>query len=107
MDADDFRFFTVHVRAAGVGSVFPAASVARAENVCAPDARPEWLAGLVQATKGPPSSEHSKREALSEDERSKLAVVVSTRPDGPPVIVVSGGVVSGGRAGGGDGGGGG
>ena len=31
---------TVHVRVAGVASVFPAASVARTLKVCAPSARP-------------------------------------------------------------------
>ena len=30
---------TVHVRVAGVGSVFPVKSVARTSNVCAPSAR--------------------------------------------------------------------
>ena len=33
--------FTVHVRVAGVASVFAAASVARTSNVCDPFARPE------------------------------------------------------------------
>src|SRR5919201_6188955 len=39
---------TVHVRVAGVGSVFPPASVARTLNVCVPAARSEETVGLVQ-----------------------------------------------------------
>ena len=103
---DNLGLITVHVRTAGVGSEFPAASVARAEKVCAPGTRPVWLIGLLQAAKGRPSSEQSKPEPVSDEVNSKLAEVVFTCPYGLPVIVVSGGVVSGGRAGGGGGGGG-
>ena len=84
---------TVQLRVAGVGSALPAASRARTRNVCAPSARPEYVFGLVQAAKPPPSSSHSK-PAPASLEKVKIASAEPTVPTGPESIVVSGAVVS-------------
>ena len=50
---------TVHVKLAGVGSTFVAASTARTWNVCDPSARPVYVCGLVQGAKPAPSRAQS------------------------------------------------
>src|SRR4051794_5578743 len=82
-----------HVRTAGVGSTFPEASFARADNVCEPSASAVKVAGEGHAAHAPPSSEHSY-EPLSLEEKLNVASPVANVPVGPPVIVVSGAVVS-------------
>src|SRR6266496_3923271 len=88
---------TVKSREAGVGSVLPAASVARTRKVWAPSARA--LAGVCvspgpeQAPNGSESKRHSKLAPGSEEKPNDgEALVVS--PEGPESIVVSGGAVS-------------
>ncbi len=90
--------FTVHVRLAGVGSVFPAASVARTSKVWEPPESPVYDLGEVHALHAPPSRRHWNVEPASLDVNEKLADGEVTVPDGPEVIVVSGGVVSAGGA---------
>ena len=90
--------FTVHVRVAGVASVFPAASVARTSNVCEPLARPEYAFGDVQVAHAPASSRHSNVEPVSRRREPEARERVVDVPDGPELIVVSGAVMSGGAA---------
>jgi hypothetical protein len=85
---------TVQVRLAGVASVLPAASVARAEKVCAPAAREPKEVGEAQSPQGRESSEHSKLELASLEEKLKLALVEVVVAGGPESIEVLGGVVS-------------
>ena len=87
--------WTVQVRAAGVASTFPAASMARTRNVWLPAARPVWAVGELHAVYAVvESSEHSNLDPASLDVNPKLAEVDVTVPDGPEEIVVCGGVVS-------------
>src|SRR4028119_1091713 len=74
---------TVQLRLAGAASVLPAVSGALTWKVCAPSVRLEYPLGTTQAPKGLPSREHSKLELASEEEKSKLADVLFTGPDGP------------------------
>jgi hypothetical protein len=85
---------TVHVRAAGVGSVFPTASVARTCTVWLPSARPVYVLGLVQAANAPASSLHWNVLLASVEVNEKLALVAFVGLTGPSVIVVSGAVAS-------------
>jgi hypothetical protein len=87
---------TTKDRVAGVGSVFPAPSVARTATVWLPSARFEYDLGLEQDENAPPSSWHWKVER-SEAVKEKLTDAEVTVPAGPSVIVVSGGVRSGAR----------
>ena len=84
----------VHVRLAGVGSVFPAASVAFTWKVWLPTARPVYAFGLVQPANAAPSRLHWKVEPDSLEEKLKLGLVELLGFAGLDVIVVSGGVVS-------------
>ena len=86
---------TVQVTDAGVASVLPAMSVARASNVCAPTASELYADGDVQ----PPMR---RRQGGTRTSMTRLlavnaivALVDAVEPDGPDVIVVLGGVVSG------------
>src|SRR5262245_22454090 len=83
-----------HVQVAGEASVFPAGSVARTSNVCAPSVRPARLSGLVHGAQLPPSVRHSNVEPPSEEPKVKLGVVAFDGSAGLPVIVVSGAVRS-------------
>src|ERR687885_930784 len=78
-----------HERVAGVGSAFPAASIARTANVCAPAASPPYVFGALQASKAAPSRAHSKREPASVAAKTKVAVVLEPSA-GADEIVVSG-----------------
>jgi hypothetical protein len=49
--------WTARVFVAGVGSVFPAASVAATVNVCCPTGSPEYVFGLVQGVALPSSAQ--------------------------------------------------
>ena len=75
---------TVHVWLAGVGSVLPAASVARTSKVWDPFARLEYDAGEMQAPQAPASSRHWNVEPSSLEVNEKLAVAtVSGRVEVP------------------------
>ena len=90
--------FTDHDLVAGVGSVFPAASVALTLNSCLPRARPAYVAGEEHGTNSAPSSEHSNVLLSSVDENENVALLVFTEPFGPASMRVSGGSVSRGTA---------
>jgi hypothetical protein len=83
---------TVNLRDAGVGSTFPAASIARTLNVWTPAASPVNRAGLAHGAQAPPSRRHSKRAPASLAENANVALLPLTAPS---PIAVSGGVVSG------------
>lgn len=85
---------TIHVRVGGVGSVLPAASIARAARVCAPSASPVSSLGDRHAAQAPASSLHSNVDAASEEENAKLDDAEAVVPEGPERIVVSGATVS-------------
>lgn len=85
---------TIHVRVLGVGSVLPAASIARAARVCAPSASPVSSLGDRHAAQAPASSLHSNVDAASEEENAKLDDAEAVVPEGPERIVVSGAAVS-------------
>jgi hypothetical protein len=80
----------VHAAFAGVGSVLPAASVARTRNACGPSARNDTCAGVVHLAQGPSSSEHSKVLEASSDENAICALEFVTSGAGAVMIVVSG-----------------
>jgi hypothetical protein len=85
----------VQVWLAGVASVLPAASVARAWKVWLPPVSAgEIDSGLVQDVQLPPSTRHSKVEPLSEELKLKLGVVLLDGSDGLESIVVFGAVRS-------------
>src|SRR5213083_2431278 len=89
----------VQPKLAGVGSMLPAASLARALKLWLPSVRPEWAAGLKQGAKAPPSRLHSKVRlagavTLSVPENVNVAVVPLVGLAGPLSTVVSGGVAS-------------
>src|SRR5438034_114803 len=90
---------TVNERDAGVGSAFPAVSVAWTSKLCDPSASGAtgvWVSpGPEQGANGSESKRHSKLEPGSEDENPKVGVGSWVVPEGPESIVVSGGVVSG------------
>ena len=85
---------TVKLRAAGVGSRFPAGSVARTSNVWEPPSRDEVAVGELHDAYALESSLHSKLEPGSEEEKLKLGAGLLVAPLGPPTIVVFGGAVS-------------
>ena len=79
---------TVKLRVAGVGSVFPALSLAFTLKTCLPNGSLAVVWGDVQAWKRDPSSEHLKVEPASEDLNVNVGVRSWVGPEGPPVIVV-------------------
>lgn len=85
---------TIHVRVVGVGSVLPAASIARVARVCSPSASPVSSLGDRHAAQAPASSLHSNVDAASEEENAKLDDAEAVVPEGPERIVVSGATVS-------------
>src|SRR5215210_4206616 len=85
---------TTHVCEAGVGSVLPAASVARTRNVWLPSASAEYAFGLAHGANPAPSSSQAKLEPGSLEANEKLAAVAFVSAGGPKSMVVSGGVVS-------------
>jgi hypothetical protein len=75
---------------AGVGSTLPSGSLATTRSSWSPRGRSVYSAGEVQAAEAPLSSEHSKVEPSTLDERLKLALVLVVGLAGPDRIVVSG-----------------
>ena len=92
---------TVQSHVAGVGSVLPAGSVARAAKVCGTAERPVSVAGETQLAQSPVSTRHSKLELASLDENANVADVAVVVCEGPEAIDVSGSVVSSGGSSGG------
>src|SRR5438270_1524290 len=88
----------VQLAVAGVGSTFPAVSVAFTWNVCEPAFRLRYVIGDAQLANAAASSAHWNVEPLSVEVKLKVAVELVVAPEGALVIVVSGGVVSGGPA---------
>jgi hypothetical protein len=84
-----------HESTAGVGSTFPAASVARTLTVWGPTERLEYEDGEVHRLHEPLSILHSKLLG-SEAANATVALRAVVVPAGPEVIHVSGAVVSGG-----------
>jgi hypothetical protein len=84
----------VNARVAGVGSVFPAGSVARTENVYGPSRSAAGVNGDAQAVYVLPSSEQANVEPVSLAVNENVGVESLVAPVGPAVIVVSGGVTS-------------
>jgi hypothetical protein len=84
---------TVHEWVAGLGSTFPAVSVARTANVCAP-ATTVYCAGDEQAANAAPSSEHANVASVSVAVNVKLALPLVVVAGGPDAIAVSGATVS-------------
>ena len=85
---------TVQLRVAGVGSVFPAASVARTSKTCAPSESSVYVAGEEQPAKVPAPSRHSNVEPVSLEVKLKAAEVEFVGSAGAEPIVVFGAVVS-------------
>src|SRR6185295_14195020 len=85
---------TVHVYVCGVAAPFPAASVAWTSNVWEPSASEEYLFGLEQAAKEPPSSRHWKVTPPSLALKSKVAPVALVGSAGAESIDVTGRVRS-------------
>ncbi len=85
---------TSQVRVAGVGSVLPAASIARTRTVRWPGASVGRTSGLAQSVNDAPSRAHSNLTpdslALNDTDAGPGEMV----PAGPAVISVTGGVVS-------------
>ncbi len=79
---------------AGVASTFPAASIARTRNVCAPSESPANVAGEVHGAKAPVSTEHSNVAVASFEENVKTAFASLETASGSVTIVVSGAAVS-------------
>ena len=65
---------TVIVRMSGVGSMFPATSVARTSKVCEPSASEAVVVGEVHDVQAAPSTRHSKVEPASLDENAYVGV---------------------------------
>ena len=84
---------TVKDLVAGVGSWFPAESMALTSKVWGPSVSAAIVSGLVQGEKASASTRHSK-SAPGSEENSKLGVGSLVVPVGPESIVVSGGVGS-------------
>ena len=80
-------------RVAGVGSVFPAASLARTRNVCAPPASGAVVCGDVQLANGPLSTAHSKVAPGTDEWKANVGVWSVVAPCGPESMIVSGSVV--------------
>ena len=85
---------TVQVLLAGVASMLPAPSLARAWKLWLPSAKPAYTFGDAQVLKAALSKLHSKVELVSLDEKLNVAELLLAVPDGPESIWVSGGVVS-------------
>jgi hypothetical protein len=86
---------TDHVRAAGVGSTLPDASIARTANVCWPsESGPPYGFGDAQDAQADPSSEHWNVERFWLAAKANCADGDCVLPLGPVVMVVSGGVRS-------------
>src|SRR5438132_1108384 len=83
-----------HVHESGVGSVLPAASVARTSKVCALSVRPPTECGLVHGANEPPSILHSKLEPGSEEVKVNAGVAAFDGSAGFVTMVVSGAVRS-------------
>jgi hypothetical protein len=90
--------FTVTGRVAGVGSVLPAASVARTATAWSPSGSAAVVHGLVHDAHAPESTRQANVDPLSLEVKANVGVLSLVVPLGPEVIVVSGGVVSGGGA---------
>src|SRR5690242_6262726 len=85
---------TVQVRVAGVGSGFPAASMARTSKTWLPELSPDTLFGAAHGANAAPSTRLSKL-ASGSLENPKVALDPAVSPSaGPESIVVSGGSVS-------------
>src|SRR5918999_1414523 len=84
----------VHVTAAGVPSVLPAASVALTSKVCEPALRPMYDLGEVHDVNAPASSLHSNVEPASLEVKLKLGSASLSGSEGEAVIVVCGSVRS-------------
>ncbi len=85
---------TVQVRAAGVGSGLPAASLAVTVRVCEPSLRAVYGWGDRHGVAAAPSSLHWNVEPASLDENVNVALALLTRVEGPLSIDVLGAVVS-------------
>src|SRR5215210_7420913 len=85
---------TVKPRDAGVGSTFPAGSVARTSNVWAPSVSDAVVSGVEHELHAPASTRHSKLEPAWSAENANVGVASFVRPAGPLSIVVSGAAVS-------------
>src|SRR4051812_31173903 len=82
---------TVHVRLAGVASVWPAASTARACSVCSPSASPLSAYGVPHDVHvAAESSRHWNVEPALVDVNVSVALRLLVSSDGPDAIVVSG-----------------
>jgi hypothetical protein len=79
---------TVKLREAGVASTFPAGSVARTSNVCAPSASAAVVWAEVQEAHAPASTRHSNVEPAWLEENVNVGVESFVGPDGPLSIVV-------------------
>ena len=85
---------TFQVRAAGVGSVLPAVSVAATTNVCTPLYRSLKVRGEEQSSMTSCPSSWQVSSAVSLAEKVNIAELLLTVPSGPELIVVSGAVLS-------------
>ena len=84
----------VQLYAAGEASRLPTASLARTWNWCEPVASAVYWRGDVQAANADPSSEHSKAEPDSLEEKENDALVEVVVAGGAASMVVSGATVS-------------
>src|SRR5688572_4047664 len=91
---DRIRSRVLYRREAGVASTFPAASLARTLNRCAPRFRPDAVNGDAHGANAALSMRHSNVDARSLEENLHVGVRSVVRPAGPRTIVVLGGVVS-------------
>src|SRR5437763_1777230 len=82
------------LRWAGVGSAFPARSMALTRNVCDPNDSFGNVCGDVQLLNAWPSTEHLRVDCDSEDLNLNVGVRSWVFPDGPEMIVVLGATVS-------------
>ena len=90
---------TLKLRAAAVGSVLAAASVARTSKLWEPSESGAevgvWVApGPLQGPKAAESKRQAKLDPASEEWKEKLGAGLLVGPEGPESIVVSGGVES-------------
>jgi hypothetical protein len=79
---------TVNDLLAGLGSMFPAASVARTSTVWPPSDSAGVVAGEVQEANAPKSTAHPNVEPPSLDEKVNVGVESLVVPVGPESIVV-------------------
>ncbi len=73
---------TVNAHEAGVGSTFPAVSVARTSKVCAPSVSDAVVSGVVHELQAPPSTRHSNVEPASSAEKVNVGVESFVGPRG-------------------------